>query len=204
MKSGRIVLAEPGIDIIDTYGAQPAPRGGCAPLLLPAIGVIILIVITVARGTATAQEPTPIPTIAGLPTVTATATATDTPTPTPTATASPTSWPTLTPTNTPTVTPTATATLTPTVTLVPWVFGTVTGARELNVRYGPGTEWPTMGRGNLLQEGATVRIIGRDNGARWGQIDDPFDGGWVSMAYIQSESIARLPVVEALPPVRDR
>jgi hypothetical protein len=54
-----------------------------------------------------------------------------------------------------------------------------------------------------LAEGQAVTLVGRDNGATWGQIE--ISAGsflWVRMNYISTaagESIARLPIVAAPP-----
>lgn len=193
-------LLMPGIDPIQEYGDQEPARKTSRILIGPFWLVFLLAGCgLLARATIFAAPdvtPTPLPTIAQLPTVTATATAS--PTATATASITPTATVTANPTGSPTLTATAspTATATATATLEPWINGLVIDAPNLNIRYGPGTAWPPF---DQLRRGDQVRIIGRDNGARWGFIDRPVLG-WLSMAYIESESIARLPVMVPMPP----
>ena len=198
----KFFLVPRGIDPIEEYGDRPPARRrstGC-------IGPILLLVIFAPCGILWAARPTGSlaspPTVAALPTVTVTVT--DEPTATPTVTATTTSTPTATPspTDTPTTTPTPTSSPTPTATLPPYIVCQVTGARELHVRFGPGQEYPNIGRASgrltLIPEAAEVAATGRDEGARWAFIGSPFRG-WVSMAYVTCpESIARLPVVEPM------
>lgn len=198
----KYFLVPRGVDPIEEYGDRPPARRrstGC-------IGPIILIVLMApcgllwaARPTGSLQSP---PSVAALPTVTVTVTNNPTSTPTVTATNTSTPTDTPTPTTTPTATPTPTSTPTPTATLPPYIVCQVTGARQLHVRFGPGREYPNIGRAqgrdSLIPEGADVIVIGRDEGARWGLFGQPFRG-WGSMAYVNCpESIARLPIVEPM------
>ena len=82
------------------------------------------------------------------PTLTPTPTSTSTPTFTPTPTAVPTSTPTPTPTSTPTLTPTPTPTPEP----------LVRALKAVNLRAGPGTVYPIVGK---LDKDETVRVVGR-------------------------------------------
>jgi len=199
----KYFLVPRGVDPIEEYGDRPPARRrstGC-------IGPFLLILLLSPCGILWAARPTgslhsPPPTVAALPTVTVTVTTTATTTPTVTATntATPTSTPS--PTATPTATATVTSSPTPTATLPPYIVCRVTGARELHVRFGPGQEYPNIGRAQgrlvLIPEGADVAAAGRDEGARWAFIGSPFRG-WISMAYVTCpESIARLPVMEAM------
>ncbi len=90
--------------------------------------------------------------------------------------------PTPTPTFAPTVTSTATVTLTPTTLPTPRpVELNLTMNRELvNCRYGPGVVFELI---NELNEGQTVRAVGRDVSSNWWYVRDPGNPGgncWVS------------------------
>lgn len=203
MSPAKVVLLPPGVDPIEEYGERPPAarrsRGCVGPIIILAVMGICGLLARAALPSDSASQL--VPTVAALPSLTVTVPLSATvPADTPTPTASPTQTPTLTPTPTasPTPTRTPTATLTYTPTLPPWIIGQVAGAPRLNVRYGPGVEWPHFAQ---IPRGADVRIVGRDGGARWAVIDVPYNNGWVSMAYIEAESIARLPIVEP-PPAR--
>ncbi|MBN1995092.1 MAG: FHA domain-containing protein [Anaerolineae bacterium] len=105
--------------------------------------------------------------------------------------------------NTPTPTPTATLTptpATPTATPVPGAPSLTTRA-DLNVRGGPGTQYPLLG---LLPTGATAEILGKDPTFQWWQIrfaPAPDQLGWVSAdsAYSQVFNVENIPIVPAPP-----
>lgn len=110
------------------------------------------------------------------------------------------------PTNTPSpLPPTPTVPLlTPTPTEMVSVVeteATVTMLVGLNVRLGPGTTYPVIGR---LPEGATARITGRDPFSAWWQIEyssSQGDRGWVSggSQFSTATNIGNVPIVEAPP-----
>ncbi|OPZ62933.1 MAG: hypothetical protein BWY85_01920 [Firmicutes bacterium ADurb.Bin506] len=200
----RTVLVPPGVDVIEHYGGRPAPRAGCARFVGPAVIALLSLAVIAGVTQSRGAEETPMPTVASLPTVTLTLTSTVTPTATETPTMTVTSTATTTATATATVTITPTASWTPTVTPLPWIMGRVVGATYINVRYGPGVTYPTLGNGARLRAETAVRLVGRDEGARWAMMSEPTQGGWISMAYVHAdESIARLPIVQAPPPVED-
>ena len=112
-------------------------------------------------------------------------------------------------------TPTATlaAVLTPTITTItllpPSPTATspaasqpiVTTRTGLNVRAGPGTDYPVIGR---LPEGQSVPITGRNAATTWSQIPYPLDSntrGWVSgdPQFTVAANVEGVPVVEAPP-----
>lgn len=100
---------------------------------------------------------------------------------------------------TPTVPP-LTPTPTETVTVVE-ADATVTMLVGLNVRQGPGTNYPVIGR---LPEGATARITGRDPFSAWWQIEyasSQGDRGWVSggSQYSTATNTGAVPVVDPPP-----
>jgi len=96
-----------------------------------------------------------------------------------------------------TATPTAPGGVTPPPG-APWA--TIT-AEALNVRRGPGTNYPVSGQ---LQQNEVVEIVGKNADSSWLQIVYPagtIGRGWVSVSYAQvSGSLASIPVVEAPPP----
>jgi len=81
---------------------------------------------------------------------------------------------------------------------VPWA--TIT-AGVLNVRKGPGTNYPVIGQ---LQQNDVVEIVGKNADSSWLQIVYPtgtIGRGWISVSYAQvSGSLAFIPVVETPPP----
>ena len=155
---------------------------------------------TLAPTLAQTSTPTPLPTS----TATSTPTRTSTPIPTPTVTLTPT--PTLLPTSTatstptrtstpiptPTVTLTPTTTSTPTQTPTPVTIGAVTAAPWLNLRTGPGTNYPVKSGNMVVGEGARLEILashsGRGCNATWYKVSLP-DGtiGWVCSSYVELE-----------------
>ena len=99
--------------------------------------------------------------------------------------------------DTPTPVPLPPAEATPT----PMTGGaSVTLNENLNVRSGPGTNYPRVG---TITIGTTVAIIGRDAGSTWWQIpyaDGPDGKGWISAGYGTATNTENVPVVEAPPP----
>mgnify|MGYP005846299049 CR=1 FL=1 len=150
--------------------------------------------------TSTAEAAADTPTLA--PTATATATATHTPsdTPPPTATPSATFTPTATPTPPATATDTPTPTDTPTLTAVPpttdrrppekptlalqpagsptpAVTVRVAGEENLNLRAGPGTEYPVVG---FLPTGVEAPLVGRTLDNLWYVVEIGEQRAWVA------------------------
>jgi uncharacterized protein YraI len=76
---------------------------------------------------------------------------------------------------------------------------------NLNIRSGPGTNYPVIGRANSGQQ---LTAIGRNQSASWVQIETPSTAGsavnrpgWVSASYVEaSQSINGLPIVETPAP----
>ena len=91
--------------------------------------------------------------------------------------------PTATPTQAPTETPMPTPTVQPTATLLPTAAATATpdaasvkvNADIINVRSGPGTAYPVIGR---LDGGATQKIVGKSEDGKWWQIATK-EGNWL-------------------------
>jgi uncharacterized protein YraI len=105
-------------------------------------------------------------------------------------------------------TPTPPSTLPPSVTPLPMppsptapTQGLVTANTAVNVRAGPGTQYPVIG---ALNSGDTMVVTGRSADGAWWQIVYPANSGgrgWVSAAYMQPNVAAPgAPVVEAPPP----
>ncbi len=100
----------------------------------------------------------------------------------------------------PSISETATAATPADAAVVPATGGaataTVTGAGRLNVRNGPGTDFPLL---STLADGQIVTLAGRSTDATWLQVRLP-DGqlGWVSGQFLTSAvAFTALPVVEA-------
>jgi PKD repeat protein len=94
------------------------------------------------------------------------------------------------------VVPQATPTLAPPVAGVSQL---TVNANALNVRQGPGTNYPVLG---VLLNSQKAEITGRNADATWWQIKFPGtpDGvGWVSAAFATAENIANVPIVNAPP-----
>ncbi|MDX1524578.1 MAG: SH3 domain-containing protein, partial [Anaerolineae bacterium] len=111
-------------------------------------------------------------------------------TPSPSPTSSPTPSPS--PTHPP---PTATATPTETPTpLTPQVIA----ARTVNVRSGPGTNYPVVGS---LPPNVPVMVSGRNGESSWWQIQAP-DGrtGWVAGLVVETRNVGGVAVAQAPPP----
>jgi uncharacterized protein YgiM (DUF1202 family) len=69
--------------------------------------------------------------------------------------------------------------------------------QRLNIRSGPGRSFETLG---TLEAGAVVSLVAKNATATWFQIVHPAgtaQRGWVTAQYIQTESSANLPVVDA-------
>jgi hypothetical protein len=134
-----------------------------------------IFITVVAVDSPAGPSPTPAP---AADTPTPVAIPTDTPSPQPPTPTSP----------APTATPAAATTTEPSVTAVV----------GLNVRSGPGTNYPVIGR---LAQGQTARITGRDSLSAWWQIDYNSQQGWVSggSEYSTATNTAAVPVVQAPP-----
>jgi uncharacterized protein YraI len=116
-----------------------------------------------------------------------------TPTPTPEATAAPTTAPTTAPTDAPTAAPTAAPTE-----ATPVVPVAVVTAASVNVRGGPGTEYPRVGG---VVAGDTCAVIGRNQAATWWQLSCPGASGWVLGDLLAlAGPISTVQVVQAAPP----
>ncbi len=119
-----------------------------------------------------------------------------TPTPLPTPTPAPID----TPTQPPPVPPTATPlppTPTPTPTLTPVPAPQVVASVAVNVRSGPGTNYPVVGG---LPPGVPVAVTGRNADSSWWQISTGSGTGWVANSVVQVSAAGGVPVVEAPPP----
>jgi heat shock protein HslJ/uncharacterized protein YraI len=78
--------------------------------------------------------------------------------------------------------------------------GTVTGTSVLNIRSGPGTNFPLIGAAN---RGDSATIVGRSEDGRWWVVEVPsLPGGvgWVSADFVTAVNAENVPVVPA-PPV---
>jgi heat shock protein HslJ len=78
--------------------------------------------------------------------------------------------------------------------------GTVSGASTLNVRSGPGTNFPVVA---AAREGDTGTIVGRSEDGRWWVVDAPsLPGGvgWVSADFVIATNAENVPVVASPPP----
>lgn len=111
-------------------------------------------------------------------------------------TAAPTTAPTAAPTAAPTVAPTATPA--PTTAPTPAVPIAVVTAASINVRGGPGTDYPVVGG---LVAGQTCAVIGRNQAATWWQISCPGVNGWVFGDLVAlSGPISTVQVAQSAPP----
>jgi len=78
--------------------------------------------------------------------------------------------------------------------------GTVTGANVLNIRSGPGTNFPVIG---AARNGDTGTIVGRSQDSRWWVVDAPsLPGGvgWVSSDFVRATDADDVPVIPSPPP----
>jgi hypothetical protein len=123
---------------------------------------------------------------------------TDTPPPTPTDTPQPTQVPTDTPqpTQTPTETPEPTATFTATSVSVP----ATVNADNVNLRSGPETYYPSMGK---LQKGTSVSVTHRISDSSWVYITvlTDYKQGWIktTLLNVQANLLQSLPLMEPPP-----
>jgi heat shock protein HslJ len=77
--------------------------------------------------------------------------------------------------------------------------GTVTGASVLNIRSGPGTNFPVVG---AAREGDSGTIVGRSQDGRWWVVNAPsLPGGvgWVSADFVTATGAENVPVVPSPP-----
>ncbi len=73
-------------------------------------------------------------------------------------------------------------------------------AVDLNVRTGPGTDYPKVG---VLQKGNSAVITGKDPTGAWWQIEFPADTGrrgWVAAAYVSPSNVENVQVAD-VPPI---
>ncbi len=125
--------------------------------------------------------PTATPTASDTPLPSATIAVTDTAVPAPTATSSATATP------LPSATPTASHTPAPTAT--PTRYAIVSSSRRVNVRRGPGTNFPVM---VLLAPGSAAQVIGQNDDASWLQLRLENGGaGWVSAGLLDLQGPTR-------------
>lgn len=74
---------------------------------------------------------------------------------------------------------------------------TATTKQDLNVRGGPGTEYPIQ---DVLQGGETVPVIGKNEDGSWLMVNVDGESGWVSTYYTNTSGLEDVPVVQAPPP----
>lgn len=78
--------------------------------------------------------------------------------------------------------------------------GVVTGAQALNVRSGPGTNFPVMG---VARNGDSGEIIGRSADGNWWVVSVPAAPGgmgWVSASFVTATGADDVPVIASPPP----
>ena len=78
--------------------------------------------------------------------------------------------------------------------------GTVSGANVLNIRSGPGTNFPVIG---AARNGDSGTIVGRSQDGRWWVVDAPSlrgGVGWVSADFVTATDADDVPVVPSPPP----
>jgi len=170
-------------------------------LLIVLLYLAFTVLFTVLFRQYTARQqtsPPPLPTTP--PAATAPVLAQVSPEPTNTPVPSPSPTPTASPTEAP---PTATETpLPPTQTHAPPtatpVSPQVVSAATVNVRAGPGTNYPVI---SALPPAVPVGIVGRNQDSSWWQIEGP-DGatGWVADSVVEATFTQNVPVMAALPP----
>lgn len=148
--------------------------------LAMALGVKTIAMVEYAR---VHFSPTPAPT--------STATPTETPTP---VLATPTPVETPTPAAPPSPTPTATPSSAPTTAPTPYI---VVQVESLNVRAGPGTAYPIVGR---LAAEDTLAIVGRNETGDWWQVCC-LEGqtGWVAASLVEARAATGVPVITDVP-----
>lgn len=143
-------------------------------------------VVRITRTPAPTFTPAPPTAVVVISTATVPPTATSTPTTSP----SPTHLP-----ATPTPVP-ATPRLTPTLSPTPGPH--LSAANTVNVRSGPGTDYPVVA---ALPPNVAVPVTGRNNEASWWQISSPAGAsGWVASSVVQASNTTNVPVVVAPPP----
>ncbi len=185
-------------DVFVVYGHVELDRNIFADddLLLEACSVALVVDGAMVWPTST---PTPRPTSTPTPIPTATVTRTPSLTPIPTLTPTPTLTrrptltprPTASPTHRPTPTPRPTATPRPTVAAGP----SFTVARDaVNVRSGPGTNYPIIGR---VTRGQTFTPNARNRAGDWLRFSSSAGQGWVFASLMTVTRMDRLPVVSA-------
>ena len=87
--------------------------------------------------------------------------------------------------------PTFTLTPTPTVPLV-------TASIRVNVRSGPGTNYPIVGS---LTPGNSLRVIGQNEAGTWWQIRQSNGAlGWIAAAVVEASHVEAMPIAQAPPP----
>jgi heat shock protein HslJ len=77
--------------------------------------------------------------------------------------------------------------------------GTVTGASVLNIRSGPGTNYPVIG---AARQGDTGTIVGQSEDGRWWVVAAPSlpgGTGWVSADFVLATNAENVPVIPAPP-----
>jgi uncharacterized protein YgiM (DUF1202 family) len=73
----------------------------------------------------------------------------------------------------------------------------VVAANTVNVRAGPGTNYPVVGS---LPPNIAITVTGRNNEASWWQISSGEGTGWVANSVVEAKNIESVPVVVAPPP----
>ena len=79
-------------------------------------------------------------------------------------------------------------------------FGQVTAPAGVNIRSGPGTNFPAVG---LAPFNTTLAITGRSADSQWWVTPiqgAPNNQGWVSASWVQTFNTATVPVVASPPP----
>ncbi|GIK39411.1 MAG: hypothetical protein BroJett011_32440 [Chloroflexota bacterium] len=175
--------------------ASPSPQGA-SPLLLnltwtpasPGNHVLEVRAFNSANQASTPVQVT-VNAVAGTPTATSIAVLVETPTAVPLATATATAVPIIifTPTPSPTPVPPPTEVVQPGLQAV----------ADVNVRGGPGTNYPILG---LLRAGQIAAVVGRSADDGWWQILFPPNTGWVAGNFVQANAAAGAVPVVAAPP----
>ncbi|MBE7553877.1 MAG: FHA domain-containing protein [Anaerolineales bacterium] len=178
--------------------ASPSPQGA-SPLLLnltwtptsPGSHVLEVRAFNSANQSSTPVQVT-VNAVAGTPTATSIAVLVETPTPVPLATATATAVPIIIFTSTPSPTPVPP----PTEVAQPGLQAVA----DVNVRGGPGTNYPILG---LLRAGQVAPVVGRSADGGWWQILFPPNTGgtgWVAGNFVQTNAAAGAVPVVAAPP----
>jgi hypothetical protein len=99
-------------------------------------------------------------------------------------------------TETPSPVPPATATILPTATASP--KPQISAATTVNIRSGPGTNYPVVGK---LPPGQLLPIIGKNEAGTWWQVPLPdASTGWIAASVVNADGPFDIPVVSAPPP----